>query len=251
MALPVRRLFALLIVLFVLPAMPAMAGQIWWNFDSGPGPGLTLFADAGFGMAWDSGWEVFTKDDGTATGWARLVTDASFSGDFTAVTVANRIDLSGGGALGLVAFYTFPPVGDVPFADAYFNGSGHVTSFVHDSGTHYAFGEADDTSSTAWLRLQRTGTTVITEYCPYSATVPYGSCVFVPLASLSDPHLAAPVRIGLYLGQETPYSGTAGGRFDILVVDANSIPEPATTCLLGAGVLVLACLRLRSARRRK
>lgn len=238
----IRRCFVLLAILLALSATPAMAALIIWDFTTAgdPGPGLTLYTDPGFSVVFDGDWAVFA---GGGTGFARLLTDAWYSGDFTAVTVANRMSLSVGAGLGLVAYYSFPPVGDAMFDDVYLNGSSYVTSFIYVASTHYEFGEVADPSATVWLRLQRTGSMVSSDYC---VGTDYLTCAWVPLTSMSDSSLAGPVRIGLFLG---PGQATNQGKFDVLAVDGNSVPEPATASLLGAGILALACLRLRAARK--
>ncbi len=235
-----------LFVLLLLAVVPAGAALVSWPFDGGdPGPGLTLFADTGFTVSYPVDWAVFTKSAGVGNGWERLLTDASFAGDFTAVTVARRDagqgdDLSGTAGLGLAVYYDWPPVAGDPFADVFFSGQGQVYSWVYASGANYTSGFVNDNSAKAWLRIRRSGLTVTGDYCVGDD---YYTCAFTQVAALSDALLAGPVRVGLFLSEEHDSINRAQGAFDVLTISGNAVPEPGGLLLLCAGAAVLLLLR--------
>jgi hypothetical protein len=243
------RLLLVLCLAATVFSVPAWAGIIMFEeFKNDVDPSnLTLYADPGFSASHPAGWEVFTKAAGTGDGFMRLVTDFWVSGDFTAVTVAKRVNLPTGGRLGLALYYTAPPVFTGNFADVYFAGPGQIYAWVHPFTNNWV----NDSGSEVWFQIRRVGATVYDEYGV--ETIPHGgyySVVFNPLASWTDPSLTAPVRVALFMAQEEGYTTAQEGQFDVFVIGTpDGVPEPATFGLLGAGLLGLVCLRRRPARR--
>jgi hypothetical protein len=234
----------ILFAAIAIAVAPATAEVILYNANlSGVlDPGLVAVLSPGYALSFPvTDWATLTSD-GTGYGFARLVTNFDVTGDFTAVTVGDRVTLSS--AIAGLALYTSPPPSTwAMLSDSCFSGMAGVYSFVFP----FTSGGMSETRNQLWFQIRRVGSTVYNEY-NYGPV--YDPATFTTLSWYNDSSLAGPVRVGLFLGQGSGDLAAKEARFDNLVIAVpDQVPEPSTICLLGLGVAGV--WGMRSLRRRR
>jgi len=221
--------------------------------------GLSASLSSGFQANVGGGVLTLFRDqiDPTSTiphnGAVFLTTDFKLAGDFVATVDTKTINLRKAANAGFMVGY---PDG---FADIFLQGAGGesgLTALIHQvyvpstcspsypgCGSGILFAAGNFGTVNRW-RIQRVDSTIYL----YASAIEHPD--FVLWHSATNPLLAAPVSISVFLDQE--YNGTDAYRveFDNLTISAGSfvqaVPEPKAYVLGLAGLALLAVWRRRS-----
>ncbi len=174
----------------------------------------------GYDVTLTSGKALFTKSEGTGNGFARVSAVFTVKGDFVATVVANRTNAAGNAVIGLVTSHLGPGGG---FTDVYFRGASQVISNIFVDPVHEQV-VLNDAATPVTFRIRRIGNRLIHECDPG-----FG---YIHVSDATDPVLAGPVRVGLFLGQENGQTVAHSATFDDLYMQADAFSPPC-----GNGVL--------------
>jgi hypothetical protein len=213
---------ATLLPLALLTATAAPCDELAESFD-GPLLDPEIFridAPAGYDVTLTSGKGLFTKSEGTGNGFARVSTVFTVKGDFVVTVVANRTNAAGDAVIGLASSHSGSGGG---FSDVYFRGSGQVISNIFVDPVHEQ-ALLNDSATPVTFRIRRIGNRLIHECDPG-----FG---YIHVSDATDPVLAGPVRISLFLGQENGQTVAHSATFDDLFVQGDAFSPPC-----GNGVL--------------
>ena len=186
--------------------MPAFAFQFTEDFNNLWSPKLLVTAPAGTTVSAANGQAVFTKASGLANAYISMGTCFQLVGDFDVSVDTTRNDLDGRGEAGLAVFFTDLP-GPLNFADVFFVGSNGINANIFPTAPP-GFGTNFNVSSQITFRIQRTNSTL-------TLTSKSGGVTQTSL-SKTDPLLAGPVQVQLFLEQEYTDSAALAAHFDNL-----------------------------------
>jgi len=216
-----RRAAALgLFLHFACAATSAQAGVVTYNFDDGTLGGLIKTNDPGYSASVANGVVTVSNPAGTpAFGRVTLTTPFTVSGDFTASVLADRTGI-GQSQIGIQA-----GADSTALADIFFQRTNVIAANAFKPSVTTLFQDTNS-SPVVTLTIARQGNTL---------TETYNDGVVNVSHSHTDPILAAPVTLALFLVTDLGDTGAHQGTLDNFTITSASVPEP--TC---AGLLVLA-----------
>jgi hypothetical protein len=164
---------------------------------------------------------VLAKAAGADYGFMSVTCMLTLKGDFEATIFASLTGATPGMTAGLsVSDY------DGGFSDVVFTGTTNLTSRIMVSPVASQQTISAPSSSLA-MRIRRTGDRVIHEYDAGGG--------FVQLSDATDPKLALPVVVTVFLQEEVTGTAAAGITFDDLVIAAEALTPPCGNGVLEVG----------------
>lgn len=215
------------VALYSISVAMTRGSTITYDFSDDTSDGLILSADPGFSATFTGGAANVSEAAGVGNGLLYLSTPYSISGDFTATVVGSRSGI-GDSEIGLV-FGDATALGAPDISDAFFVGTGNIAANIFLPTQTTA--EQSNSASSVTFEIQRTGDTITNYYDAGSG--------LVTLNSETDPSLTGSGQVFLLLDEEFGDTGSHAGSFNNLTVTGDSLPEPSTLALLGAGLLML------------
>jgi hypothetical protein len=210
------------LALTLLSALPgaATADEIHATFDGGilDADNFTIEEPEGFSVLLADDEAQFTKDSGTGNGFGRISGVFSIKGDFDISVVATRGVAGPGTAIGLVTSH----VGG--FNDVFFDSTGSIVSYFAITGLSMDAIAVPDASPSATFRIRRVGEKLFHEY-----DVGQG---FIEIDTLEGPQLAGPVKVGLFLGEQSGSTDFRSASFDDFFIQGDEFTPPC-----GNGIL--------------
>lgn len=216
----------------------------------GPVPALgAVFAPGFEGPQLDTGLEVSASPGTSYTvGGGRLVLDTAAIQSDERITVGTTFQVAGdfiatvtasGTALGRadLGLMLGTPDWSPVIADVFLNGGSHtVNGNIFEPAFSGKFLAAP--SDTLTLSIKRIGDT-ITEFFDGANGQP------IVVNSVTSPVLATPVQVGLFLAEIPRLITTNEGTFtDFEVLSPTNAPEPASSGMVGIGILGLGAIRM-------
>ncbi|MCA8950010.1 MAG: hypothetical protein KDE27_10940 [Planctomycetes bacterium] len=204
-------------------AAPAAAQASFHEAFAGPtiDATLALRTDPGFASALTAGGLDLWSASATPAGRASLETTFLALGDFTATIAITAHDLGDHGRLGLTTLH------ELGVTEIGFRGPDNVTSTIA-VGPGFGSAAAPALNQPATFRIRRTGATIQTE-------IDQGAG-FAVVHGATDPSLATPVRIGVFLQREPGGARSLAATVDDFAITAAAFAPSATSMLYGHGV---------------
>ncbi|HXC51615.1 MAG TPA: hypothetical protein VN634_12065 [Candidatus Limnocylindrales bacterium] len=210
-----------LLALIPCAASAAEFGDAFTGNDLDPAS-YSISKPAGFEISVTGGELVLAKLEGQGNGFVNVTSAFTIKGDFEATVVAERTTITSGTAAGLVSSH----ISAAGFTDIYFTGGGNLQS-------NFVVSPLDQRNSipapatTLTLRIRRIGDHLIHEYDAGAG--------FVVLNEATNPVLAGPVQIGVFLGEEGGQGGLAEASFDDFAVRGDVFTGPCGNGVLEQG----------------
>jgi hypothetical protein len=206
------KLHLLLSAFLILTSLP-VHGETTFTESFGNGTmdrHLSVLDPLGFSVTLTGGVALFAKTEGPTTGFIDIVTCFLVAGDFTATIDADRQNL---GTASLGIFVEPDPPAEGKFADIYFIGPGLIQANIF-IGQGFGSRLATDSNLSARFRIRRIGETLLLDYDTGGG--------YVTLHYATNPSLAVPLRVLLFLGQEDPNVAACSGSFDNFAITTGS-----------------------------